>query len=48
MKSLSNMVDMLKQAKTLQSKMQKLQGELAKKTIEASSGGGGLSLPGLF
>lgn len=40
MKSLSNMVDMLKQAKTLQSKMQKLQGELAKKTIEASSGGG--------
>lgn len=39
-KSLGDMANMFKQAKTLQSKMQKLQQELAGKTLEASSGGG--------
>jgi hypothetical protein len=40
MKSLGEMTEMLKQAKDLQGKMQKLQAEMAAKTLEASSGGG--------
>ncbi len=37
---MKNMGNMMKQAQQLQSKMMKLQEELAEKTIDASSGGG--------
>ena len=37
---MKNMGNMMKQAQKLQSKMAKLQEELADKTVEASSGGG--------
>jgi len=37
---MKNMNSMMKQAQTLQKKMMKTQAELAKKTVEASSGGG--------
>lgn len=40
MKGLPNMGNLMKQAQQFQSKMAKLQEELGKKTIEASSGGG--------
>ncbi len=40
MKQMGNMGNMMKQAQKLQSKMLKLQEELAEKTVEASSGGG--------
>ncbi|OQX06445.1 MAG: YbaB/EbfC family nucleoid-associated protein [Desulfobacteraceae bacterium IS3] len=40
MKSMGNMGNMMKQAQKLQSKMMKLQEELAEKTIEGSAGGG--------
>lgn len=40
MKPFGGMTEMLKQAKDLQGKMQKLQTEMAEKTLEASSGGG--------
>ncbi|MBT3177161.1 MAG: YbaB/EbfC family nucleoid-associated protein [Desulfobacula sp.] len=37
---MKNMNSMMKQAQNLQKKMMKTQAELAKKTVEASSGGG--------
>ncbi|MCD6586837.1 MAG: YbaB/EbfC family nucleoid-associated protein [Desulfobacteraceae bacterium] len=37
---MKNMKNMMKQAQQLQTKMAKMQEEMAKKTIEASSGGG--------
>lgn len=40
MKGLGNMGGMMKQAQKLQSKMMKLQEELADQTVEASAGGG--------
>jgi DNA-binding YbaB/EbfC family protein len=40
MKNIPNMGNLLKQAQQFQSKMAKLQEELAEKTVEASSGGG--------
>ena len=36
----NNMSDILKQAQALQSKLTELQGEAARKTVEASAGGG--------
>ena len=40
MKGMGNMKGMLKQAQKLQGQMAKIQEETAKKTVEASSGGG--------
>jgi DNA-binding YbaB/EbfC family protein len=40
MKNIPNMGNLLKQAQQFQSKMAKLQEELAERTVEASSGGG--------
>ncbi len=40
MKGIPNMGNLMKQAQQLQVKMAKLQEELAEKTVEASSGGG--------
>ena len=40
MKGRPNMGNLLKQAQQLQTRMAKLQGELEEKTVEASSGGG--------
>jgi DNA-binding YbaB/EbfC family protein len=40
MKSMPNMGNLLKQAQQFQAKLAKLQEELANKTVEASSGGG--------
>jgi len=37
---MNNMKNMMKQAQQLQTKMAKMQEEMAEKTIEASSGGG--------
>ena len=44
MKGMPNMGNMLKKAQELQEKMAKLQEELADKTVEASSGGGMVSV----
>jgi DNA-binding YbaB/EbfC family protein len=40
MKGMPNMGQLMKQAQQIQSKMAKLQEELAEKTVEASAGGG--------
>lgn len=40
MKGMGNMGNMMKQAQKLQSKMLKMQEEVAEKTVETSSGGG--------
>jgi nucleoid-associated protein EbfC len=40
MKGIPNMGQLMKQAQQLQTKMAKLQDELAERTVEASSGGG--------
>jgi hypothetical protein len=40
MKNIPNMGNLMKQAQQFQSKMAKLQEELAERTVEASSGGG--------
>ena len=44
MKGLPNMGNILKQAQQLQSKMAKLQEELGDRTVEASAGGGMVSV----
>jgi len=44
MKGMPNMGNMLKKAQELQEKMAKLQEELGEKTVEASSGGGMVSV----
>ena len=44
MKGIPNMGNLMKQAQMLQTKMAKLQEELGEKTVEASSGGGMVSV----
>jgi nucleoid-associated protein EbfC len=44
MKGIPNMGNLMKQAQQLQTKMAKLQEELGEKTVEASSGGGMVSV----
>lgn len=44
MKGIPNMGNLMKQAQKFQEKMAKLQGELAEKTVEATAGGGMVSV----